>query len=209
MKYAWLFLLAGCQEDITTMFPPGLEPFSDDGNAAALVHDGNEGLVTRAIDFDMIRVYGRGYLYAPFAAVWTAAHEPRAWIGACNTTTQTVTPDNDPGYELSFLVHYFVDDILNVEWDDQWRGAEIEAGLAMLKHQKIFGSDIITISEGTTQLVETDDPNITELLFVEHLDAAGGSKGDVVGAMQHQFDSLRSLVNGGTIPPCLIPSLGE
>lgn len=209
MKYAWLFLLAGCQENITTAFPPGLEPLPDEGMAVALDHDGSETLVTHALAADMIRVYGRGYIYAPLASVWAAAHEPRAWVGTCHTTTQTITPDNDPMYEYSFLVHYFVDDILDVEWDDQWRGAEIEPGLVMIKHQKIFGSDIIEISEGTTRLVATDDPNVTELVFVEHLEAAGGSKGDVADGMQHQYDSLRSLVNGGTVPSCLIPSPGE
>lgn len=204
MRYGWLLLLVGCQENITTEFPPGLEPFSDDVHATELVHDGSESLVIRALDLDMIRVYGKGLVYRPLETVWAAAHDPGALIAICNTTSQTVTPGNDPAYEYSFLVHYYVDDILDVEWDDQWRGAEIEPGLAMIKHQKVFGSDFITVSEGTLQLSATDDPNITELRFVEHLEARAGGKGDVADQMQHQYDALRSLAYGGAVPSCLI-----
>jgi hypothetical protein len=154
-----------------------------------------------------IRVYGRGFVFAPPLAVWTAAQDPVVMIARCSTTTQSVTLDIGAPFAVSFVVHYFVDDVLDVEWDDQWRGdvvlgtAELPQ-LALLKHQKIRGSDFIDLSEGTVAIFDTPDPNVTELRFVEHLDALAGGSADVIAGMQHNYDRLVSAAHGGSIPPC-------
>ena len=73
----------------------------------------------------------------------------------------------------------------------------------MIKHQKTDGSSFITLSEGTIQLTPTDDdPNTTELSFVEHLDAAGGSTDDVQKGVQHNFDSIVAVAHGNPSPAC-------
>jgi hypothetical protein len=203
-----LLLLAGCQDSVATPFPPGLEPFTDDAEAAELIHDGSEQLVTRAVDSDIMRAYGRGFIHAAPAVLWAAAQDPLVMIATCHTTSNVITPDNQPEYPYSFLVHYFVDDIVNVEWDDQWRGAVIAGSddapeLVMIKHQKIQGSDFIALSEGTVQLHATEDPEITELRFVEHLDAVSGSTDDVTQQMQHNYAALRATAHGLPIPNCL------
>lgn len=204
-----LLVLAGCQDDISTPFPPGLEPFEDDAEAAAIDAPRAENLVTRSEDPDFIRVYGRGFIFASPTRVYEVAHDPAVMVAVCSTTSQTVDVGNDPTYELSFLVHYFVDNILDVEWDDQWRG-DVVAGtledpdLLMIKHQKIQGSDFIELSEGTIQLLATEDPEVTELRFVEHLDALMASEGDVIRGMQSNYERMREVAHGNPIPPsCL------
>lgn len=199
--------LAACQDSITTPFPPGLEPFDDDAEVDAIDAPVAEELRTASKDTDMIRAYGRGYVLAPPAEVYAVAHEPQVMIALCKTDTQTVTVGNEPQYDLSYLVAYFVDDIVNVEWDDQWRGDIVSGGaddpeLAMIKHQKVLGSDFIAVSEGTIQLRATDDPGITELRFVEHLDAIGGSEADVIAGMQHNYDRIVAAVHGAAPPGC-------
>jgi hypothetical protein len=72
----------------------------------------------------------------------------------------------------------------------------------MIKHQKIDGSSFIKLSEGTVELLPTDDPNVTELEFVEHLNAVGGSDGDVQKGVQHNYDSIVAVTHGGDVPPC-------
>jgi hypothetical protein len=123
-------------------------------------------------------------------------------------TSHAVLADNDPAYELSYLVHYFVDDILNVEWDDQWRGDVVEGTveaptLVMIKDQKVEGSEFITTSEGTVALFATDDPAITEVRFVEHLDALMASEGDVIDGTQSNYDRMLAAVHGQPLPSCL------
>ena len=60
-------------------------------------------------------------------------------------------PNNDTAYEYSFLVHYVVNNILTVEWDDQWRWGTIQDGtgsgsaaafFGMIKHQKTQGLEL-------------------------------------------------------------------
>ncbi len=205
--FVLLALLAiGCQDDVSTPFPPGLEPLDDDAGPRDLDGTVVEHLTTFSEKPDIIRVYGRGFIFAPLDTVYTAAHDPQVMIAACSTTTQGVMFGNDPAYELSFLVHYFVDDILDVEWDDQWRGGTIDLGggsqMIMIEHQKIQGSDFITLSEGTVELFPTDDPAITEVRFVEHLDAVSASEGDVIDGMQSNYDRLLAVAHGNPIPPC-------
>ncbi len=201
-----LFAVAACQDNVKTPFPPGLEPF-DDGNVPAQL-DGTptEQLRTSTSEHGMHRAYGRGFVLAPPSTVWAVAHMPDVMIAKCHTTTQTVMPDNEPEFELSFLVHYYVNDIVDVSWDDQWRGAVVtgtpDAPLtAMTKHQKVQGSDYITTSEGTIEIIAVDAMT-TELQFVEHLDALGGSTGDLLSGMQHTYDGMVAVSHGNPAPPC-------
>lgn len=202
-----LLLAAGCQGSVSTPFPPGLEPFSDNDVPGELPDDRVEMLRTKSSNAGMIRVYGRGFVLAPPSELWRVAMVPEGMIARCNTTTQTIMLGNEPEHELSFLVHYLVDDILTVEWDDQWRGGRITdesdpSLFAMIKHQKVQGSDFIDISEGSVQIRATDDPEVSELWFVEHLKAISGSADDVGGGMQDNYDALVELAHGRPIPAC-------
>lgn len=166
-----------------------------------------EALTVKSTDEPMIMVYGRGFIFRSPAEVYAVSHDPEVMLAVCSTTSHSVVDDNEPEYDLSFLVSYFVDDILNVEWDDQWRGdvvlGALEAPeLVMIKHQKTEGSDFISLSEGTVQLLATDDPAITELRFVEHLDALMASEGDVIAGMQSNFDRMLAVAHGNPIPSC-------
>lgn len=197
----------GCQGNVATPFPPGLEPFPDDHIPLDLPATPVEMLSVRAFGGDTIRVYARGFVFAPPAAVWAATRVPEAMIARCRTTAQTITRDNQPQYELSFLVHYRVDDILTVEWEDQWRGGVIVGDTGdpehvMIKHQKVMGSGFIDLSEGTIQLYATSDPGITELRFVEHLKAISGSANDVAAGTRDNYAAILGLVHAGVIPPC-------
>lgn len=201
LAVALLVVVAGCQSNVTTPFPPGLEPLEDNPVVLAAVE---EGLVTQTTDHPYVKIYGRGYVHAPPATVWAAAKAPGPNIAACSTDQQAVTENNDPAYEYSFLVHYTVNNILTVEWDDQWRFGTItdEPFVGMIKHQKTQGSDFITLSEGTIEVDATDDPDVTELSFVEHLDATSAGVSDVLRGVQHNYDALVAVSHGNPIPPC-------
>lgn len=211
-RHALLFgfvvvMLAACQDSIRTPFPAGLEPFDDDAVPETLDDTPTEGLRTSSTKDSMLHGYGRGFVLAPPASVYAAAHDPNVMIAICATTSQDVEFGNEPEYELSFLVHYFVDDIFNVEWKDQWRAATVSGTLGkpelvMIKHQKIEGSDFIELSEGTVEVLSTDDPTTTELRFVEHLDALTASADQVLAGMQHNYDALVAVAHGGVVPPC-------
>lgn len=199
--------LAGCQDDIATPFPLGLPPFTD-GDAPfdlAAVRDGT--LQVHGTKDDAIRAYGRGFIAASPAAVWEVTRDPAVMIALCKTTRYELQRDNED-FPLSFLVHYVVEDFLTVEWDDQWRGDVIlgtpaAPELVLIRHQKVHGSDFIRLSEGSVQLLATEDPALTEVLFVEHLDAISGSTDDVIQGMRHNFARMAAAVQqGAPIPGC-------
>jgi hypothetical protein len=198
---------AGCQDSVTTPFPPGLEPL--EANVVAVQQGGayTEVLRTASSDTDYIRIYARGYVLVSPGVLWAATKDPEAMVATCSTSEHMVTPANDPGYEFSFLVHYIVHNVLTVEWDDQWRYGVIEGSidaptLGMIKHQKTQGSDFIHLSEGTVQVLATDDPNVAELSFVEHLDAVSASVADVMKGVQHNYDALVATAHGNPLPAC-------
>jgi hypothetical protein len=199
-------LFAACQHDIKTPFPPGLEPLETD--AAPLPADmTSETISITSTDTDYIRVYARGYVQVDPGAVWAAAQSPDPNVAICSTTSHTVDIANQAQYEYSFLVHYEVDDVLTVTWDDQWRfgvieGTEDAPTFGMIKHQKTMGSSFITLSEGTIQVLATTNPEITELDFVEHLNSVGASTDDVTKGVTHNYNSLVAVSHGNPVPPC-------
>ena len=199
---AVLLLLAACQDDILTPFPPGLEPLED--NLVSPLPDGpfDETLRFKTTDTDILRIYARGFVQLPLDSVWAVAKSPTPNVSTCRTDERIVTEANEPQYEYSFLVHYIVHDILTVEWDDQWRFGLVTEKLGMIHHQKIQGSDFVRLSEGTIQVLATSDPNVTELAFVEHLDATSATTSDVTQGVQHNYDALVATAHGTPIPAC-------
>jgi hypothetical protein len=196
-------VLAACQHSVKTPFPPGLEPLEDDAapDPADLY---SETLSAITKDTNYSYVYARGYVQVDPATVWAAIESPAPNVAICSTSSNTVDVNNDPTYEYSFLVHYTENNVVTVQWDDQWRFGTIDTSdfFGMIKHQKVQGSSFITLSEGTIQLHATTDPAVSELQFVEHLDATMASSSDVLKNVQHNYASLVSVSHGGPVTPC-------
>jgi len=202
---ACVLILAACQDNVATPFPPGLEPLGD--NEVPDAADVTETLRHHTVESDPINVHGRGYVFAAPGALWALTKQPTAMMARCSTDEQQINEANDPAYEYSFLVHYIVRDFLTVEWDDQWRYGVIDGDLdapllAMIRHQKTQGSDFITTSTGTIQVLATDDPDVSELAFVEHLDAFSGGADEVIAGMQDNYNRLVALAHGAATPTC-------
>ncbi len=200
-------LLGACWGNTTTEFPPGLEPLEDN---LAPAQDGD---ITETLGFEAGEraaytwVHGRGYYLATPATIWAAAKDAALMAENCSTPTFTVETTEDPDYELSFVASYFVDDIINVEWDEQWRfgtvvGTPDAPELGMVRYQKVFGSELIQLIEGSIQVLATDDPEVTELALIEHVAAAGGTADDMRLSMQHRFDSVAAVIRGDDRPAC-------
>lgn len=201
-------VLGSCQDDVVTWFPDGLQPLEDNP-----VPRPRGAARSETIAFDRGRdgylwVAGRGYVHAAPGTVWAAlTTDPELLVAICATTSHAITLDLEPRYEFSALIHYLVDDIARVTWDETWRGATVTGtpespALALIRYQKTFGSDFITLIEGSIQVKATDDDGTTELEYIEHLDALGGDRDDMQGSMQHRFDGIVARVHGTAGPDC-------
>lgn len=199
-------LAGGCQDNITTVFPPGLEPLED--NKAPSPADGSETLVMIEGGGDLKWVHGRAYILAPPAAVWAATQDPEPVVAACATTSHSVMVGVEAQYEYGFMVHYSVDNIVTVEWDEAWRygtitGTPDAPELAVIRYQKVFGSEYISTLEGSIILYATADPAVTEVAYIERLDALGGDHGNIRSSMEQRFANMRALAHGEPLPGCL------
>jgi hypothetical protein len=199
--------LVACQSDQATMFPPGLEPLEANSVPTSLRGARTETLATKTGTAGYLWVHGRGYVFTDPGTLWAIAKHPEVMYARCSTDARSVVANDEPSYEYSFAVHYTVNQVVTVEWDDDWRfgtitGTPAAPTLTMVRHQKVQGSSFITLSEGTIQLLATDDPQVTEVAFVEHLDAVSGSAGDVVRGMQDNFNRLVAAAHAQATPAC-------
>jgi hypothetical protein len=198
--------LAGCFGNESTSFPPGLEPLEDN---TAPTQDGDVEQAIAFVDGDngnWAWVHGRGYLAGAPGAVWETLKDAELMAAICSTDSYSAEAGVEPDYEHSFQLSYFVDDVINIEWDELWRYGTVEGtpeapALGMIRYQKVWGSELIYTLEGSIQL-HAVDPEITELQFIEHLAAAGGDRADMRQSMQQRFDSVIAVLAGGVAPPC-------
>ncbi len=198
---------AACNGDELTEFPPGLEPLEDNRVEAVPTEQQAEALVTVAGRAGPYYAHGRGYLNAAPGVVWAASKDPTAMAATCAVTAVSSSPATDATYEYGFSLHYRVDDLLTIEWDEQWRygtvlGAVDAPELAMIRYQKVFGTEYIYLLEGSIQVLATDRPDWTEVQFIEHLDALSGGTTDMLGSMRQRFVVLQALAHGQPAPPC-------
>lgn len=196
-------LVAACQDDITTVFPPGLEPLED--NRAPPV-DGTETLRYDSADGDRKRLHGRGVILAPPGVVWAASKDPERMAARCATSRHRAEVGVEPQYEYGFAMHYEVDEIVTVAWDEHWRygtilGTPAAPDLAIIRYQKVFGSDFISLLEGSI-LLEASGDGHTEVQLIEHLTAIGGSLDQMRGSMSRRFAMLRAVAHGDPEPGC-------
>src|SRR5262245_40117119 len=154
------------------------------------------------------RVHGRGYVRAPPARVWAGAKEPEVADQGCEATRHSWTAGGEPEYEFSLAIHYEVDKVITVAWDEDWRfgtitGTPDQPTRTMVRYQKVNGSDLIKILEGSIQYYAlADDTNITMVEYIEHLNARSSGPDDSMKTMQRRFDDTVLRAHGGVIPPC-------
>ena len=200
---------AGCFGNSTTEFPPGLEPLETDNVPQQEGGAYTETLVMQDQPFTTYNnVHGRGYILAPPGVVWAASKTPDAMDQGCAETRHSSTVGDEPQYEYSFDMHYEVDEVITVSWDEQWRYGTITGTPemptdAMVRYQKVSGTDFIKILEGSVQLFPApNDANVTMVEYIEHVNAQSFSTSDTHKSMQQRFNVMAALAHGQPAPPC-------
>jgi hypothetical protein len=183
--------LAGCWGNTSTEFPDGLEPLEDN---TAPEQDGpyEERLdLVDGEDHDYDWVHSRGYIAVEPGALWNLMKEPERMLSRCSTDSHTVEIGVEPDYEFGFQVSHVVEEVITLEWDELWRygtidGSTAAPSLAIVRYQKVYGSELIQRIEGSVQLHATRDPEVSELQMIEHVAAAGGGVDDIRASMQYR-----------------------
>lgn len=190
----------GC--NTSTEYPPGLEPLEDNTapDPAGLDQLSTVGGNTPDFAFG----HGRGWIDAPAGAVWAALKDPEVVVSWRQTDRHTATPMPDPMYELRFELHYEVDNVITVSWDEDWRYGTLEGTpdapeLALTRYQKVYGTVYIDLIEGSITVTPRDD-GTTELALIEHVKASQGGSNEIITTMQDRFASVLARVRGLPLP---------
>ncbi|MEZ4402470.1 MAG: hypothetical protein R3B06_20775 [Kofleriaceae bacterium] len=201
---ALLVFAAACQDDITTVFPDGLEPLEANTAPAPQAGAGIEELRTVSSGSDEKVVHGRGLVLAEPGVVWAVVKDAERLASTCATDRHAVMLGVEPQYEYGFQIHYEVDQVITVAWDELWRFGTVEGTpeaptLAMVRYQKVFGSDLITLIEGSI-VVRAGEAGATELEFIEHLAAFGGSIDQMKQSMTQRYRLIVAAAHGQPRP---------
>ena len=167
-----------CSRGSAPVFPIGLAPVMD--NTAQYpskteleeypeqlnIVTGTEGLPW---------VHARGYVHASIERVWEALREAEVMVDRRNVDEWTVEHDIDEAFAFSFRIHNVVHDVVDVEFDLEWRQDVIEGSLELpqivasrssLSEPTLF----LTTVEASTTIIGIDE-GISAIEIVQVVDA--------------------------------------
>ncbi len=163
-------VLVGCNQDIKTPFPEGLEPLeknkaswpSGSGFPESLsCVDGTDEDETVG---EYTWVHCKTYVQAPVADVYDALLTPRVVADRRALDQLSVEWDVEPDYDHSFLLHNTVLDIITVEFDVNWRHGATDGNTNNPQEigsrwQKTYGSEVIELLRGSMVTAAENDNN--------------------------------------------------
>jgi hypothetical protein len=201
------FAATGCQDNVATAFPPGLDPLEMVDKAAPPAPENGDpypeklSMVSGHTDpYDW--VHARAYVHASPAMTWSAIHNVNVSIDP-KISKATYDLGIEPQYEFSYVIHYEEDDVLTVHFDVTWRhgmaqGTDEAPMLTASRFQKTWGSTFINLLEGSVVVKRVDD-NTAELQFIEHLDATAAGADTIEEWYRNYYANILMFL--GRIPP--------
>jgi hypothetical protein len=206
---AGLCCLAGCLNE-STSFPSGrepLEPNTAPTQPGAPNQEQLQVVVGAGADYNF--AHGRGYVLADPGTVWSVLMDPEVVADRRQTDAVTWQIGLEPQYEFSLRLSYTVNRVLTVNWDEDWRYGTIKGTpsmpeLAVIRYQKVWGSKFISLLEGSMTILPTpDDPNVTEVQLIEHVNAVQSTTDNMRQSMVDRFAAIVARAHGQPIPPLM------
>ena len=173
-----LFLLVGCNQDIKTPFPEGLEPLESNkasfpsGSGYPQQLSCKSGTAEEEEIGEYTWVHCKTYVNHPVAEVYDALQTPRVVADRRAIDEMSVAWDVEPEYDVSYKISNTVYDVITVEFDVNWRHGDVDGDEDVLEEigtrwQKTFGSEVIELLRGSMYAYAVDDGN-TALEIVFH-----------------------------------------
>jgi hypothetical protein len=149
--------------------------------------------------------HSRAYVHATIAATWAALQDPN--VCRIHGPTWTVTPNVEPQFPVSFLLHYVQGSpIGDVKWDIDWREGPLEGTVDQptsvgCLYQKTNGTTFIEQQTGSIVIASVDgDPSVSSLEMVSWLQATGQGPSDSTGTLTDLYGAVIAKVHGLPVP---------
>jgi hypothetical protein len=206
-------LSSGCFGNEETPFPEGLEPL-EPNLAEAPQPEGSDQFPERIVflrtDAMDIRpttpaVHARAYVHAPVSVVWAAMQNGDVTADRKAITSWTTQQVPDPMYDVNYVTHIVVVNVITVEYELTWRQSALEETdgqptRVAIGWQKTWGSTAIPMLQGSGELREVA-PGVTEIQWVEYLRAVMTSHATIESYFTGMFRSVVALSHGQPLPP--------
>lgn len=202
-----VFWLVGCGRGEILPPPDTLAPLDDNRAPAPSAVEGDpypEVLsVVSGGDSDLWWAHARGYIHGSTDEVWTAARDPEVGVDRREVDEWSVTEATD-GFDASYVVHNTVHDVITVNYDLRWlhelqEGASDDPQRVVTVWEKTDGTTFINTLEGSLVITPVTD-DVTEVAFVEHLDASLRDDQTLVSYLQDFHASLVAATHGRPLP---------
>jgi hypothetical protein len=198
----------GCFGNEDTVFPPGLEPLEPNTAPPIAPVDGDP--YPEVINFvsgeKPKHFYGhaRAIIKADLKTTWSALRSPDASTDRRQVDEYTYEEGTEPDYAYSYVIHNTVRRIVTLNFDVNWRhgvalgsvdAPEVVAGA----WQKTSGSTLIASLKGTLQATEVA-PGVTEIEWIQHLDAVQGGADPIDEFLHDYYESAKAVAHGQPLP---------
>lgn len=201
-------VLAACQSQVTTPFPPGLKPLASDPVPAPEGDAGDPYPPTldlqQGSNSDYNYVVATGYVDASIEDVWAAFKVGDVVADRHGVSSYTVTENVETGYDVSFRTSYTINNVETVTFELTWRegvvaGTEAAPTQVSVVYQKTEGSSFISLMEGSIELAAVT-PAVTKLEFVQRMNAVQTSSSNIASWTNEMFESVIAHVHGQPLP---------
>ncbi|HCH64790.1 MAG: hypothetical protein CL927_05075 [Deltaproteobacteria bacterium] len=203
-------VITGCNRDIKSPFPAGLEPL--EANKASWPSGAGypeqlscrSGTAEEADLGEYTWVHCKTYVNHSIEAVFDAYQRPRVMTDRRAVNEIDVEWDVEPAYEVSYKVSHVVYDPITVEFDYTWRhgdvdGYEDEFTEAGTRWQKTFGTEFIELIRGSIRTTEVDEQN-TGLELVLHQKTAREDEPLMMEYLRDMLTDIRAATDGDDLP---------
>ena len=207
--FAISFGVACTEEESSSSFPDIIEPLEElrieapEGTAADPYPE--EFVLLSADEGEYAWVHLRGYIKTDMAQAWSAIRSDQVYINHRSVTEYSVEELDLPEYDYAYLVHNFSENIVDVEFDNEWRHAAVEGTVdsperVAIRWQKIAGTEFIQMMEGSIQIVATAKKDVVEVQVIEHLTATLDQEGKIIEFVSDLYERWRLYVHGEDLP---------
>jgi hypothetical protein len=200
--------ILACNHNVSDGFPHSvgfqpLEPAADASWPAAQggdLHPAALGAIVTGTGGGHHWAHARGYLHAPLAKVYAALGEPAASRIHSDGDHWDPTFGVEPGFPVSFRIHYTVHDLITVSWEITYRAGPLQGTDAAplevgLRYQKTWGTVHIDVQSGSIVAAPVDgDTSVTSVELVCWLNADGQGESDVAGTVQDWWNDLSAAI---------------
>ncbi|MCB9765000.1 MAG: hypothetical protein H6739_34825 [Alphaproteobacteria bacterium] len=188
-------------------WPEGLEPVIDcavDAPGSEELGDTPELLNLESEEGEPGWVCAHAWIQAPVADVWAAFQDDDVVVDRRAVAEWTIAREDDPAFDVGFVIHNVVHDVVTVEFDITWNEGVVVGTAADPEHvaitfEKTDGTPFIHLLDGSVQLYAFDEAT-TELILAERLHGATGGIEDAVGYITDLYADALASAHGEALP---------